>query len=569
LPNATTLNVGGPLYILDNTKGAYPAGIRDNAGTLIMAVAPGGEAMVSLRDNSTAAGVWSVTGSGLEPGLLTISSRLSSFPMVAAQPVPFVALDSNVSIHFAYWSAASFYAFVVDGLGRTVSTPITVTASGGQPVAAFKINATQAIVFFGNGANDNSAVVLTLTGSSPSYGLSVGTAANTTANIQQIWGGENSMADPKIVQLSSTLYLVGVRNASNDAAALAVGVSGTTVTIGSVSAASVATATYITTYALTATTALLIIKSGSSPFILTAQVCSVSGVAVSWGSPATLGLTSNGNTTPSSVLLSPTKAVVMDNHANLATANLTAIAIAGTAVSAAAHQMLWTASGVNITQGYSDGGATRFNPHLWAIGANTFGVWAKESGGVSRMAYVTESGGSFAPTSVAFKNICTALSGVGNGQILPPTGTEVLAVKQTLTDSAGFGLQASPTKLSSGAAPLLGAGETLRDLLPQPPQNLIMGKTSSGDYGLMMSGIFSSDNGSVGQAKLVLVRSNGERVTRCGAVSVPEMWYSHVGGMRVLPNVAANRFVLVGGGLGNSAGNSIDTLQVLNVEIAA
>ncbi|MDE2439566.1 MAG: hypothetical protein KGP14_00975, partial [Betaproteobacteria bacterium] len=211
LPSANTLSAGGPQYVIDNTKGGYPCGIRDNTGTLIMAVAAGGEAFVSLKDNSTAAGAWSVTGSNLEPGLITIDNTFSS-TYASTVLAPFVALDSNTSIHFAAL-ATGFAAFVVDNAGKVLTTPVTVTTVASPPYAAFKISQTQAIVFYEAGGTAY-GVVLTVSGASPSLSLAVGTATNAGAELPFSQEGTSSGA-PKIVQLSSSLYLSSWTNGTN------------------------------------------------------------------------------------------------------------------------------------------------------------------------------------------------------------------------------------------------------------------------------------------------------------------------------------------------------------------
>lgn len=59
LPAATGLSVGGELFTLENT-GMYPLPVRDSDGSLQAIVQPGQIALVYLKDNSTAAGVWAV-----------------------------------------------------------------------------------------------------------------------------------------------------------------------------------------------------------------------------------------------------------------------------------------------------------------------------------------------------------------------------------------------------------------------------------------------------------------------------------------------------------------------------
>jgi hypothetical protein len=577
LPSATTLNVGGPLYILDNTKGSYSAGIRDSAGTLIMAVAPGGEALVSLRDNSTAAGVWSVTGSGLEPGLLTVNYQTTTFVNPASQqPIPFVALDNNVSIHFLYWSNASFYAAVVDNTGKVVSTPVTVTASGGQPRAAFKISATQAIVFFGSGAIDHSAVVLTLTGSSPNYSLSVGTATNTTTNFNAAWAGEDSLGEPRIAQLSSTLYVMTARDSTGtNAVAMAVSVSGSAITFGAVTGAISTNVPYTgAIYPLTATTALLLLPVGvGAPYGIYGYVLSVSGTTVTWSSAVVISITS-GSTTFSHVLLSPTRGIILSNENNNLAGYARAFTISGTTITPSGSPVQLFSSAVsNLRLGYTDSSSGRYNPHLWAIDANTFGAWVIDasSPSVSVVKVCTVSGNTVSPGNVAYKTISSptgSSDSPGTGQLLPPGSAEMLAIKQTQSASAGFRLQVVPAKIA-GTTVTMGASEPVPDVFQTFPASFLMGKTSNGDYALLPSGTAAGSGYASGPSKMVIVRSTGDRAIVRGSISIPEILLPLTTPVAPLAAVAPNRFVLVGGALGHPGSTAIDSLQILNVELAA
>ncbi|KQW97142.1 hypothetical protein ASC94_10145 [Massilia sp. Root418] len=578
LPDATTMSVGGPIYILDNTKGLYSAGIRDSTGTLIMAVAPGSEAMVSLRDKSTAAGVWSVAGSGLEPGLLTINYQTSTFVSAGGlQPTVFVALDNDVSIHFLYWSSASFYAVVVDNTGKSISTPVTVTGSGGQPVAAFKISATQVIVFFGSGASNHSAVVLTLTGSSPNYSISVGTAANSTTLFNAVWGGEDSRGEPRIAQLTSTLYVMAARDSSGtNAVAMVISVSGSTITFGSVTGAiSTNAQAAAAIYPLTATTALLLLTVGAgAPYAIYGYVLSVSGTTVTWSSPVTISTTS-GTVTYSHLLLSPTRGIILANENNNLAGFARAFTISGTVITPGGGTQLFSIGSGTLDLSYTASRSGRYNPHLWAIDASTFGAWVIDpsaSGGVSMVKVCTVSGNSVSPGNVLNKSISSPGSSslpYGSGLLLPPGSTEMLAIKQTLDNTSGYRLQVVPAKIA-GTTVTMGASEPVPDVFQTAPGSFLMGKVSNGDYALLPVGFAGgSNNFATGPSKVVIVRNGGDRAIVRGSISIPEILLPNTNPVAPLAAVAPNRFVLVGGALGHPAGSTIDSLQILNLELAA
>ena len=582
LVNATLLSTGGPQVMIDNTKGAYSVGIRDNTGVLIGAVGPGGEAYISLKTKTTSAGVWSITGSGLEPGLATLSSVLSSFVMTASHPHVYVALDDNVSIHFAYWSANSFYAYVVDNVGKVVTTPITVTASGGQPVAAFKISSTQAIVFYGINGVDQSAIVITLNGSSPSYTLSLGTALNTTTNMgSDAWGGEKPRNDPRIAQLTSTLYVVGYRNNSAEGRAQVISVSGTTLTLGTASANMKTNTQAVTIYPLTATTALAITKSGTStPFAVEANILTVSGTTIAVGTSYSSGVSSSNANACSSVLLSPTTFAVMDNNTT-STTNIAAGSISGTVITFGA--LVTMAQSVSAGSSYSSEDATRRNPHMWAISSTSFGAWLKVASasygiGKSILKVFSVSGSTLTAGNELSGSLFSSQTDVNNlagaGVILPQGSTEVVGIKTTSPSydtSVGVGLFATTSKIS-GTTLSSGVGVPIPEVMQQAPKHFMLGKTSNGDYLVIPIGRNSgtSDIGAAGVSKMVILRSNGDRVQHRGSISIPEIWMSTSVSITQTPLqiVSPNRVVLTGGGFGSTT-NLTDPILVINVEIAA
>jgi len=64
LPDATTCDVGDPLYIIDNRSG-FGVFIKNASGTIIDIAGGKTSTPISLNDNSTADGIWSVGTSGL------------------------------------------------------------------------------------------------------------------------------------------------------------------------------------------------------------------------------------------------------------------------------------------------------------------------------------------------------------------------------------------------------------------------------------------------------------------------------------------------------------------------
>jgi hypothetical protein len=560
LPDARTLGLGGPLFIVDNTKGGYPCGIRDNAGTLLMAVAAGGEAFVSLKDNSTAAGIWSVTGSNLEPGLITIDNTFSS-TYASTVLAPFVALDNNTSIHFAALSSG-FAAFVVDNTGKVLTTPVTVSATASHaPCQAFKISATQAIVFYGIGTT-HSCVVLTLSGTSPSLSLAVGTAATFAPSMGGTnWGGEDFVSTPKIAQLSSSLYLASYTPTPNTNV-VAVSVSGSTITVGSaasiITASSVQTST--TTYALTATTALVLYLSGSGPYNINAVVVSVSGTTCTVGAPAATSVMAAVSGPVVSALLSPTKALI--------TANPSASSVQSAAVTVNGAAVSW--GGLSTIEASVDTGGlayafnttTRYNPHLFPLSANTAMLWYLDSGGISRAVVLTESGGTVTAGTILYRSISSATS-VDFGVMLPQgSPTEFMAIKQAGATNS-YKHRAVAHKISGNS---ISAGQStyLDGISPFPTADLLgVTRLSGGDYAVVFNG---TGNGVV--SNMPIFRSNGDAINYRGGIKVPALLAGSNGAQQA---AFSNRLVLLGYSLyqGTTLGVSTYQLRLLNVEIAA
>lgn len=556
LPDATTLSVGGPQYIVDNSKGTYPAGIRDSAGTLLMAVAPGGVAFVGLKDKSTAAGAWSITGTLLEPGLVTIDNTFST-TYSANSYTTYVALDNNTSIHFLTLSSG-FAAFILDGLGRVVGTPVTVDAATSMgPKAAFKISATSAIVFYSDGGSNSKAVVLTVSGASPSLALAVGTPAALAAAALASTNPNNGVIN--VAQLSATLYACAYSTAGA-LTAVAVSVAGAVITVGAVTATILTTAanaaTPVLLYPLTATTCLCISKTGAAaPYTVQAFVISVAGTTATAGGIVSTGLTSAIQVSPSAVLLSPTLAIVADD-ANTTSITAAAFSIAGNVITAGAPVTVETISAT--LQGYYFASfATPVNPHLWSVSATAAGLWYLDSTSISRALVLSVAGVTITPGAISYRSISNgAANAAGNGFIMPQTATEFCSAQASAANTAGFGISLVPCKIS-GSSITQGAARPVRDAIPTAPSNYIAGRLPGGDYALFTT--------QANNAVMPVFRSNGDVISPRGEISIP-----FVSGTTFPVPVVGNRVVLLGSNQqAPTAGLSTYQMRLVNVEIAA
>lgn len=575
LPVATTLTVGTPKAVFKNT-GGYPFGIRDSTGALLMGVAAGGVAYVSLDSASTAAGSWSVTGTNLEPGLTTIDSTFSS-TYASTVLAPFVALDDNVSIHFAAL-ASGFAAFVVDKVGGVVSTPVTVSATASSvPVQCFKVSSTSAIVFYGSSAASNACVILSLSGVSPSLTLTVNTQQSNvlvTASNGGAWSNENFVGVPKIAQLSSTLYgfsyaAVNVGNTM----AMAISVSGVTITVGTpvTIIANANPDSPTTTYPLTATTFLVLYKQNSAaPYTNNAVVISVSGTTCTVGTPAVLTGNSGATiTVPLSCLLSATKCMVVDNN-NSADIFASAITITGTSLSVGtALSIEASVTGGGGSTGYTSYSATRYNPHLYPLTSSTALLWYFDSVGVSRCVVLSESGGTVTKGTIVYRSISGGNASSNNGMIFPQSADSFACLKNTAQASLGFSLKRLVAHKISGTSITVGTSAPLDAVSVSQATsanmlNVPAGRLSNGNY---IFGIGGNDDRS--GTSIPVFKTNGDFIDLRGYVKIPCL----VGDSTAtpVPIVGSNRVVLLGSTqpTGTTVAATTYQLRLLSIEVAA
>lgn len=563
LPPTYSIVPGQTKFSVKN-NGIYPFGVRDSNGVLLIAITGGGYATFSL-DNSTS---WVYSGSNLEIGLTTIDNTFSS-TFTSGIFAPFVALDNNTSIHFAQLSSG-FSAFIVDNLGKVLTTPVTVSAAASSsPVQAFKITSNTAIVFYGESATTNRAVVLSVTGNSPSYTLTVNTPQTFATTLGSVWGGENFVSQPRISQLTSTLYVAQGEGGTGAFAttAVAVSVSGIAITIGA--GASVLATNSLqnssVTYPLTATTALSICTNNTT---LKVSVCvlSIAGTTTTVNAAVTTVSSTTLTAAVASTSLSPTKALVLlDNNAGVQL-NAVTITITGTTVALGTELTVETVATLQSSGLYVANSATRYNPHLWAIGGNIAGLWYLDSSGVSRVLTLSESGGILTAGTILFRSISTAATASTDGGTISPQGlTEFVAFKQEGAANAwktrAISHKISGATITAGATyPLLEIPNTTKST----GSDLAVSRMSTGDYIP-----FSTALGGI--TAMLVFRSNGDVIAYRGKVTVPSLL-----GISVTtpapgyPAAFPNRLVVLGNTSVEGTTVAIATLQlrILNVEIA-
>jgi hypothetical protein len=270
LPDATTCNIGGPLHIIDN-KGAYPVRVLNNAGTLLGFIFAGVVSHISLADNSTAAGVWTIENNEL----VGASAQLLTTNLLTVDAC--VSLDSDRE--FLLGNGGSNYSYGVVYNKTTNSfgsvTAIRSSAVTGKHVAIKSAMDQILVVSCTSGSTALEAVCLTITGTS----IAVGTAATATlsANISAFADGCGLIA---VGSSFVTSYTV----ATPAAQIRALSISGTTVTIGSAEVLGGTTGGLI----VAASSTIVIAVSGNATVVTTTPY-TVSGSTLSAGTGSTTG----------------------------------------------------------------------------------------------------------------------------------------------------------------------------------------------------------------------------------------------------------------------------------------
>ena len=201
LPDATTLSAGGPTFIITN-GGINAFTVKQNGGIVLSSLASGQSIMCEVYDISTAAGLWLTSNKDIAS-----SGSVGNFTPVT--------IDST--------NAA--YPYTVGGSSRD-----TGNSQNGSFVDCLKLTSTTALlVWTRNGNKSVYGVVATNTSGVISYGT-----------IVQIYDG--SAGGNAIVNSAAAMLLTGLTTGmvfiSRPATAVAVpfSISGTTITVGTVSA---------------------------------------------------------------------------------------------------------------------------------------------------------------------------------------------------------------------------------------------------------------------------------------------------------------------------------------------
>lgn len=281
LPNATTMNKGANVFVID-VSGGYQGIIVDNGGN-ILAWTPrnsGSEVVIHLIDNTTSNGVWGFDGVeywGLEADQeVTFTSKINTSASIYTSAIE---VDANKTLILA--SSNNLQAVVYDKSTNTFGSAVLVrNAATISNFYVGVISSTAALVVSAASTNDLEGVVLSISGTT----ITVNTAGTYTLT----GGGHlSNLGYRNLVAFgTSWLYLC---NSASAGAVMPIDVTGTTVTFGTPVATTGLQIGAI--YAVTSSVALVTSQNASSTIY--AECFTVSGSTATKNSNISIASTVN------------------------------------------------------------------------------------------------------------------------------------------------------------------------------------------------------------------------------------------------------------------------------------
>ena len=213
MPDATLCSTGAKWQI--SNQGSYDIALRDSTGTALGFVRGGGTSVIALTSNSTAAGVWSCSGTEILGIVADLQGQLTTAGIATFRSYVQLSQDKHMFLWGA--NAGVLYACVYDcstaAMGGIVAVRSTMSFA-----AAAKIDSGSVLVVSCDASTAMQAVVLSVSGTA----ITVNTAASATLASAMTGIG-------RLVPVS-TSWVVEYSRTTGKVAAISV--SGTTATIG-------------------------------------------------------------------------------------------------------------------------------------------------------------------------------------------------------------------------------------------------------------------------------------------------------------------------------------------------
>jgi hypothetical protein len=397
LPDATTLSEGGPYPVLPNI-GNRTAAVRDSTGTLLASVPPGGVAEMYLRDNSTAAGVWSVSGVGLAPAFTAYDFTWESTWTTAVEAA--ARLDDTLSMHFGRNSSGHPAVRALKHSTAQAGAAQLIVASNLDVAHVFRISSTKAAVIV-DGTSSN---VCNVTVDAGTLVSSVSTAATAA-----VFDAATFTGPPLICQLGANNdILVGIDTTGTTVRAQAVDCSGTNPSAGSsvnLSALGTGSVVALGCYRIDASTALAIwiddSGSAGTPFSIRARTLSVAGNVITLNTADGL----NDVTAAVSVShcqLSSASYIVGFLDATNSDISAVHIGVSGTSVTFGAKFAVEVGTFTDAPT-YTRSNANRFQPNLFPLSSTTaVFTWDNGASNDTRHAILTNSAGTLSRGDILY-----------------------------------------------------------------------------------------------------------------------------------------------------------------------
>jgi hypothetical protein len=317
LPDATTLTTkGSPVFVIENSSPiSNKIDIKNNAGTIIFTLSPNEVAFVSLKDNSTSAGSYSIisvaekalfsnTSASYTTGSLTSNYRNSIIFLTSTKFVT-VGIGGGTGTYILYTKVGDISGNTITfGSEQNTTSSANFSSNVLLKVHTFRLNDSAFVLFWGGCGNTSGAdfsgfrnvSVCTVSGTTVTFGAKNNLSLPQTTTDDQIFkstagnGLACRMADDKFAVVYNTA-ISGANGASyNYSGSLTcniITVSGTTLTVGTKVDLGSSTYTNPTTLVCHDTDRLCVIytqnTSGSTTGRTKVNVISVSGTTPTWG----------------------------------------------------------------------------------------------------------------------------------------------------------------------------------------------------------------------------------------------------------------------------------------------
>lgn len=323
MPNATTLQTGGALFVVRNS-GSIQFCIRDAAAKVLAVVDPGQTAILFLANASTSAGVWVAAGSeGVQSAVAQpVATVINAATSSNAQLVPLSATTALLAWRDTAGGVIKACVLTITGTSVSAGTIMTSTISiAANRIRMCVMSATQVLIVYTSITTTYpGAATLNISGTDVTHGTAYAITAVASANID-------------VTMMSSTQALFLYKGTSGYCEVRTLNISGTNVSAGTLTVVVAAVETCGAIAAISATQAIL--TTNSSGVITSCYLATVSGTNVSLGaSPAQVTMTGALHVMCG---INSTQALLFASGYSVATPRFALLSLSGSTVAVSDH----------------------------------------------------------------------------------------------------------------------------------------------------------------------------------------------------------------------------------------